>query len=1004
MDSESIPPTKLYPLRRSIFEDDKVAMEGKGWRCLWCDKYFPVKNATKALLHVRQAKSNNQIAPCPAVIPPDRKRRYEAFHNRKETHSVRRSDAVIQLAKEDDDFHARVQDNHDKASYSASSKKQRTDISQVFLSQTAGGQSVSPITNFTNRDSGMKRTVQMRLTDTHNPEAAYALNLKIADMVGSLALPHSITEDPKFHAVLALARTVGSSYKPPSRYQIKNNWIPKIYNQKKQDLKDTIRKKADIFGLSFYGDGATIRRKALINVMVACASNIGVLDIVDNKNHLEGGNPKDAMHIKDIFLPHLRDLDPDKTRVDVVYFDGASNMQRGGRLLQSFYPRTYVCHGAEHVVSLFFNDICKHADLSPFIDMTRQMYTAFGSGTMHKEHAIFQKYVELHNGRYIGLLRAAETRMAGYLISLQRLYRLQDALIATVTSQEFVQMRTCANLRSLILDSKFWNTIKVLVDALVHPLRILRLADSNEPAMDRVYYLKKLTDTRLAEVTEKLNCIRKGEDLYSSGGGDFITPDEVRAHLRKGRSSAPEQATRPVAGGIPEDGGLGAHVMASWRNRCESMINDLAIAAWMLSPVPEIRQDVKDNMKGEHKDALERVLVNWFRHEVGGDQAEREMIEKFWEEFDLFRFQEGPHFGTHSRIWQSTDLHRGESHTWHLRNTYDHTEWLGKLACRLCSKILGIGSAERNWGDVKRVLSEKRSHMGSDTMMQQVTLYGSYCVAKSKSRTSLMRAREEDYRKSETSRYSDDMDWNEDDFTAFDEANSPVQKTKARRIIRCFIEEWEAKALQRKEDGNALMISNKYKGLQWCCPESNQIFTISDSVVWQQRRGNSAATGYFAFSTTDSYDPRNGATFEHHLIKEDCALHTYLYNFYKNNMHDDVVATRPALQPELQPEPTAAAADADDPLELSSVDSTNSDLVEARFARRQTEPEPVDSESEARQNDLAILGGEPTTKRKAAGVPTTDLVDHTRPGSPSSSSDAPSSPDSTHQFFSFEKH
>jgi hypothetical protein len=96
-----------------------------------------------------------------------------------------------------------------------------------------------------------------------------------------------------------------------------------------------------------------------------------------------------------------------------------------------------------------------------------------------------------------------------------------------------------------------------------------------------------------------------------------------------------------------------------------------------------------------------------------------------------------------------------------------------------------------------------------------------------------------------------------------------------------------------------------------------------------------------------------------------------------------------------------------DPLELSSVDSTNSDLVEARFARSQPEPEPVDSESEASRNDVAILDDEPIKKRKAfvrGGVPTMDLVDCTRPGSPSSSSDAPSSPDSTHQFFSFDKH
>jgi hypothetical protein len=38
---------------------------------------------------------------------------------------------------------------------------------------------------------------------------------------------------------------------------------------------------------------------------------------------------------------------------DVIYFDGASNFQKAGRILEVTYPRTMVVHGAEHVVSLF---------------------------------------------------------------------------------------------------------------------------------------------------------------------------------------------------------------------------------------------------------------------------------------------------------------------------------------------------------------------------------------------------------------------------------------------------------------------------------------------------------------------------------------------------------------------------------------------------------------------------------------------------------------------------
>jgi hypothetical protein len=42
--------------------------------------------------------------------------------------------------------------------------------------------------------------------------------------------------------------------------------------------------------------------------------------------------------------------------VDLVFFDGASNVQNAGKILRAYNPQilTVGHHGAEHVVSLFF--------------------------------------------------------------------------------------------------------------------------------------------------------------------------------------------------------------------------------------------------------------------------------------------------------------------------------------------------------------------------------------------------------------------------------------------------------------------------------------------------------------------------------------------------------------------------------------------------------------------------------------------------------------------------
>ena len=44
---------------------------------------------------------------------------------------------------------------------------------------------------------------------------------------------------------------------------------------------------------------------------------------------------------------------------NVFYFYGAANLQKGGLRLCLLYPRAYVFHGGEHVISLFFSDIAK---------------------------------------------------------------------------------------------------------------------------------------------------------------------------------------------------------------------------------------------------------------------------------------------------------------------------------------------------------------------------------------------------------------------------------------------------------------------------------------------------------------------------------------------------------------------------------------------------------------------------------------------------------------------
>ena len=69
-----------------------------------------------------------------------------------------------------------------------------------------------------------------------------------------------------------------------------------------------------------------------------------------------------------------------------------------------------------------------------------------------------------------------------------------------------------------------------------------------------------------------------------------------------------------------------------------------------------------------------------------------------------------------------------EIHPWHHKYSLPYTKVLGVVAYRVTSKIIGIGSAERSWGDVKTIKSAKRSALGSDIYEKQIIVYTYDCI------------------------------------------------------------------------------------------------------------------------------------------------------------------------------------------------------------------------------------------------------------------------------------
>ncbi len=157
------------------------------------------------------------------------------------------------------------------------------------------------------------------------------------------------------------------------------------------------------------------------------------------------------------------------------------------------------------------------------------------------------------------------------------------------------------------------------------------------------------------------------------------------------------------------------------------MEHDYAIAGWALSIVPYVRKDVEERMKGEHRDAVERVVVKLHLQPCPNPDKEvstwneAQILDVFWKEYNAFSKKLTP-FHVKAR-WNSPYVTKGQSWLWHEQYSLPYTKVLGFVACRVTSKVLGIGAAERSWGKLKDIKSGHRSHMGDESVEMRTILY-----------------------------------------------------------------------------------------------------------------------------------------------------------------------------------------------------------------------------------------------------------------------------------------
>ena len=273
-------------------------------------------------------------------------------------------------------------------------------------------------------------------------------------------------------------------------------------------------------------------------------------------------------------------------------------------------------------------------------------------------------------------------------------------------------------------------------------LRCLRLGDTSAcRGMSKIVYYVHQTDKALENSMELLKELKYFEDHGAADADDVEGIDLSDDFSDAGDDSDDDDVNAVVNDPVESDDDddsdeddsvhelhLGEKIALFWKKRREKLITPLSLAAWFCSPSPYIQQDV---LAFENEGDREEVGANRLEIEAViakafypiQDKELGQLIVTFWGEWNQFQTKQGPSFSRRC-IWESEEIKQGNDHLWHKLYSVPFTKVFGKVACRVCSKPLGCGNAERSWGALKHLKSGKRSHLSGDKSQKQATVYG----------------------------------------------------------------------------------------------------------------------------------------------------------------------------------------------------------------------------------------------------------------------------------------
>ena len=111
--------------------------------------------------------------------------------------------------------------------------------------------------------------------------------------------------------MIGAVRNGSRKYKLPGRETVQVPLLNNFFDNHIKNQREKLPNGADIYGLHFQGDGATIKYTPLLNILArGVYLHFPVQKIVECTGHITGGHKKDDKFVAESFFDPMNDLNP----------------------------------------------------------------------------------------------------------------------------------------------------------------------------------------------------------------------------------------------------------------------------------------------------------------------------------------------------------------------------------------------------------------------------------------------------------------------------------------------------------------------------------------------------------------------------------------------------------------------------------------------------------------------------------------------------------------------